>query len=147
MCACAACCCGYYLRVGSSWRNTSLWRLYDFSCCCSCYCLPRTSLLCEGQELLAFLFGPKNFRVWIHCSAWSNLMQEIQFLEFMGRSNSTHARWNYLICMRFIRINWLVIANLFCGWNKMEPEVYQITDKKQSLSLGQFLFTRLVACP
>ena len=32
-------------------------------------------------------------------------MQEIQFLEFMGGSNSTHAYSNYLICMRFIQIS------------------------------------------
>ena len=32
-------------------------------------------------------------------------MQEIQFLEFMGGSNLMHAHSNYLICMRFIRIN------------------------------------------
>ena len=28
-------------------------------------------------------------------------MQEIQFLEFMGGSNSMHAHSNYLICMHF----------------------------------------------
>ena len=33
---------------------------------------------------------------------------EIQFLEFMGGSNSTHAHSNYLICMRFIRISTVV---------------------------------------
>ena len=32
-------------------------------------------------------------------------MQEIQFLEFMGGSNVLKAFPNYLICLRFIRIN------------------------------------------
>ena len=36
---------------------------------------------------------------------WFNLTQEIQFLEFMGGSNLTHAHSNDLICMCFIRIN------------------------------------------
>ena len=38
----------------------------------------------EGQELFAFLFDQKNFHIWIHCNAWSNLTQDIQF---MGGSN------------------------------------------------------------
>jgi len=32
-------------------------------------------------------------------------MQEIQFLEFIGGSNSLQASPNYLICMHFIRIS------------------------------------------
>ena len=32
-------------------------------------------------------------------------MQEIQFLEFMGGFNFSHAHSNYLICMHFVRIN------------------------------------------
>ena len=44
-----------------------------------------------------------NFRVWR--SAWSNLTQEIQFLEFLGWSNSTHSHSHYLICMHFIGIS------------------------------------------
>ena len=34
-----------------------------------------------------------------------DLTQEIQFLEFIGGSNFPQAFPNYLICMRFIRIN------------------------------------------
>ena len=44
---------------------------------------------------LCILFWPKNVHVWIHCNTWSNLMQEIQLLEFMGGSNLTHAHSNY----------------------------------------------------
>ena len=51
----------------------------------------------ESQKLFRFLFNQ------IHCY---NLMQEIQFLEFMGEeSNLTHAHSNCLFCMFFIRIN------------------------------------------
>ena len=52
----------------------------------------------EGQELL-HLCVTKNY----------NLTQEIQFLEFMGGSNLTHAHSNYLICMHFIRINTVIL--------------------------------------
>ena len=52
----------------------------------------------EGQELL-HLCNQKLLYIWIHCSAWSNLMQEVQFLEFMGGSNLMHAHSNYLICI------------------------------------------------
>ena len=64
------------------------------------YCLPRTLLLERWRT------GTCCISVWPnHCSAWSNLMQKIQFLEFMGGSNSTHTHSNYLICMHFIWIN------------------------------------------
>ena len=43
-------------------------------------------------------------------NAWS----EIQFWEFMGGSNVTQASPNYLICMRFIRINMVVYYISFC---------------------------------
>ena len=65
----------------------------------------------DGQKLFAFLLDQKIFRVWIHCSTWSNLTQEIQFLEFMGGSNSVHAHSNYLICMRFIQINTVFLTH------------------------------------
>ena len=39
----------------------------------------------EGQELCISVWL-NFFHVWIHCNALSNLMQEIQFLEFMGGS-------------------------------------------------------------
>ena len=35
-------------------------------------------------------------------------LQDIQFLEFMGGCNLTHAHSNYLNCMLFIRINTVV---------------------------------------
>ena len=59
----------------------------------------------EGEELFVFLFDPNIFWIWIYCNAWSNLTEEIQFLEFMGRSNLTYAHSNYLLCMHFIRKN------------------------------------------
>ena len=74
-------------------------------CCCSCYCLPRTSFLEEKARNSSISVWPRNFPLWIHCNTWSNLTQEIQFLEFMGGSNLTYAHSNYLICMHFIQIN------------------------------------------
>ena len=68
----------------------------------------------EGQEHFAFLLDQKNFCVWIPCNAWSNLTQEIQFLEFMGGSNLTHAHSNYLICMCFIRKNTVAATATMC---------------------------------
>ena len=86
-------------------------------CCCNCYCLPRTSPLERwSQELFAFLFDQNTFCVWIHCSTWSNLTHIIQFLEFMGGSNSTHAHSNYVICMRIIRRNIVSENYLFDTW-------------------------------
>ena len=84
--------------------NVLFWRLKDFCCCCSRYCLPRTSLLENWRPGTACIsiWPPKFLCIWIHCSPWSNLTQEIQFLEFTGGSNSTHAHSNYLICMHFI---------------------------------------------
>ena len=95
-CACAMCCYGYCLWAGPSRRNTvpsSLWCLQDFCCCCSCYCLPRTSLLVRWRPgALCISVWPKNFM--FQSIAAHDLiywMQEIQFLELMGGSNSTHA--------------------------------------------------------
>ena len=45
------------------------------------------------------------FHLWIYYNAWSNLTQEIQFLEFIGGSNIPQAFPNYLICLHFIRIS------------------------------------------
>ena len=50
------------------------------------------------------------FHVWIYYSAWSSLMQEIQFLEFMG---GPQAFPNYWICLCFIRIN-TIFSELAC---------------------------------
>ena len=41
----------------------------------------------------------KHFPFEIHCNAWSNLTQDIQFLEFMGGSKCP------LICMHFIQVS------------------------------------------
>ena len=51
----------------------------------------------KGQNFFAFLFNHKQC-IWIHCKAWSNLTQEIEFLEFMGGFNSTHAHSIFLNC-------------------------------------------------
>ena len=45
---------------------------------------------------------PKHFHIWTHCKVRSNLTQEIQFLEFMGGSNLTHAHSSDLICMNTV---------------------------------------------
>ena len=58
----------------------------------------------EGQEFLHLCVN-KNFSCLNHCNAWSNLMQEIQFLKFMVGSSLTHAHLHYLFCMHFIPIN------------------------------------------
>ena len=60
------------------------------------FCKNLTSRKVKARSSLHFCLTKK---IWIHCSAWSNLTQEIQFLEFTGGSNSTHAHSNYL---RFI---------------------------------------------
>ena len=73
--------------------------LARFFCCCSCYCLSRNSLLENWSPGTLHFCLTKNICVWIHYNAWSSLMQEIQFLEFMGRFNLTHALSNYLIWM------------------------------------------------
>ena len=75
----------------------------------------RTSLLERWRPgTLHISVWPKNFRVWIYCSAWSNLTQEIQFLEFIGGSNSTHAHLNYLICMCFTTVFHAVTSMTNC---------------------------------
>ena len=53
---------------------------------------------CELKAIkpLCLCFDPEIFCVWIHYNAWSNLMQEIQFLEIMGGSNLTQ-----IICILF----------------------------------------------
>jgi len=38
-------------------------------------------------------------------NSWSNLMQEIQFLELLGGSNLQQTFSNYLICLCSFRIN------------------------------------------
>ena len=62
--------------------------------------LPRTSLLERWRLGTLCICLTKN--IFAFESIAAHLMQEIQFLEFMGGSNSTHA---HLICMRFIWIN------------------------------------------
>ena len=68
--------------------------------------LSRTSLLDRTQNwrpgtLCVFCFDQKFF---IHCNAWSNLKQEIQFLKFMGG-------WNYSC---FIWINMVFQCQYLC---------------------------------
>ena len=55
----------------------------------------------EGHKLFSSIW-PKIFHIWIHCKAWYNLTQDI---EFMGGSNLTHAHSNYWICVCFIWVN------------------------------------------
>ena len=62
-------------------------------------------------------------------------MQEIQFLEFMGGSNSTHARSNYLICMRFNRIS-TVVYFIQCTLSRW-PSYTIHTDKLE----GEYMVT------
>ena len=62
-----------------------------------------TSREVKARNSLHFCLSKKKFA--FEPIAWSNLTQEIQFLEFVGGSNSTHSYSNYLICMRFIRIS------------------------------------------
>ena len=63
----------------------------------------------EGQEHFALLFDQIIF-----IAVWSNLTQEIQFLEFIGGSNSTHAHLNYLICMCFTTVFHAVTSMTNC---------------------------------
>ena len=64
-----------------------------------------TSREVKARNSFHFCLSKKKIRVLSHCSTWSNLTQEIQFLEFVGGSNSTHSYSNYSICMCFIRIS------------------------------------------
>ena len=88
----------------------------------------------------AFLFDQKNFRVWIHCSTWSNLMQEIQFLEFRGGSNSTHAHSNYLICMRLIWYSYFMTNA--CSKVNIHSRTHVWNLYRQPLSSLSFLLSR-----
>ena len=66
-------------------------------------------------------------------------VQEIQFLEFMGGSNVPQAFPNYLICLRFIRINTVVqkddieelfitcISQKYCGETRMQVSYFLLT--------------------
>ena len=114
--------------------NVLFWRLKDFCCCCSRYCLPRTSLLENWRPGTACIsiWSPKFLRIWIHCSPWSNLTQEIQFLEFTGGSNLTHAHSNYLICMRFIRM--ITVINVLPSTNKRGDKLLKFAFFRKELT-------------
>ena len=75
--------------------------------------LPRTSLQrTEARNCLHFCLTTK-ICVSICCNAWSNLMQELPFLAFMGGSN-LNAHSNYLICIHFkyCAITWTTKTSL-----------------------------------
>ena len=74
--------------------NVLYWRLKDFVAAVATVYQEPHFWRTEGQELFAFLFDWKKttiYRVWIPCNGWSNPIQGILFLEFMGESNLTLA--------------------------------------------------------
>ena len=65
------------------------------------------------RHLIVMLVGCSfsGYGLLMYYNPWSKLMQEIQFLEFMGGSNVLQAFPNYLICLRFIRISTLPLSS------------------------------------
>ena len=62
---------------------------------------------CKNNRLKATTCDLR-FHLWIYYNTQSSLMQEIQFLEFMGGSYVPQAFPNYLICLCFIGISTVV---------------------------------------
>ena len=103
MCACAACYCSYYLRAGLVEKiryhhHFGVCKTLVVAAAAAVYQEPKIEVKARNS---AFLFGQKIFA----------FPQKIQFLEFMGRSNSTHAsliprprgrreKWPGIHCLR-----------------------------------------------
>ena len=96
--------------------NVLLLVFWKSFCCCSCYCLSRTSLLDKTVNWRpGTLFWHGNFLCFN--LSWSDLMQEIQFLEFMGRSNTRPS--NYLIFNMVANMSCQLFVGVWCSMRVM----------------------------
>ena len=82
-------------------KNILFWRLWDFLLLQ--LLLSIKNLISEELKARDSCNSVKKiFTSESPCNTWSNLMQAIQFLRFLGGSNWMPAHSNYLICMCFI---------------------------------------------